>query len=167
MLNATSTMAIPITSTARATRSYSSQCRVRMCPYPCSTTILRDWTVDGPRRLACDDHHIMSLSGASSRRCGRAADDHGTNSPGSGERTAHHLSLMIAPFLDQFIETASKKFCPQRSAPSSKACCLSGTVPGFTAGGCCLSGTHEHAGIGSSSIKTAPWQTIGRCLRLR
>jgi hypothetical protein len=25
---------------------------------------------------------------------------------------------MIAPFLDQFIETASKKFCPQRSAPS-------------------------------------------------
>jgi hypothetical protein len=68
MLNATSTMAIPMTSTARATRSYSSQCRVRMCPHPCSTPILRDWTVDGPRRLACDGHHIMSLSGASSGR---------------------------------------------------------------------------------------------------
>jgi hypothetical protein len=44
------------------------------------------------------------------RRCGRAADDHGTNSPEPGQRTAHHLSVMIAPFLDQFIETASRNF---------------------------------------------------------
>jgi hypothetical protein len=26
------------------------------------------------------------------RRCGRAADDHGTNSPGPGQRTPPHLS---------------------------------------------------------------------------
>jgi hypothetical protein len=44
------------------------------------------------------------------RRCGRAADDHGTNSPGSAQRTAHHLSVMISPFLDQFIEMASRNF---------------------------------------------------------
>jgi hypothetical protein len=59
------------------------------------------------RQRATIRHYI---DGDLGRGCGRVADDHGTNSPEPGQRTAHHLSVMIAPFLDQFIETASRNF---------------------------------------------------------
>jgi hypothetical protein len=49
-------------------------------------------------------------------RWGRAADDHWTNSPSSGQHTAHYLPVMIAPFLDQFIEMASMAWSTLRRA---------------------------------------------------
>jgi hypothetical protein len=41
--------------------------------------------------------------------CDRPAHDHWTISASSGQHTAHYLPAMIAPFLDQFIETVFRK----------------------------------------------------------
>jgi hypothetical protein len=50
--------------------------------------------------------------GCLGRRCGRAADDHRTNSPRSGQIQPHHLSVMIAPFLVISSKRASKILLP-------------------------------------------------------
>jgi hypothetical protein len=52
---------------------------------------------------------MIDTPGQEGAICGRPAHDHWTISASSGQHTSHYLPVMIAPFLDQFIETASRK----------------------------------------------------------
>jgi hypothetical protein len=54
-------------------------------------------------RSQCYSNH-QTIGDGLSRRCGRAADDHPTNSPSSGHIQPNHLSVMMCTFSRQFIE---------------------------------------------------------------